>query len=495
MALAGLDVGTSGCKLVVYDLDGQILSAAHRSYEVVQVGNYRILYPDVILENVKQVIREAVEKSPQKIEGFAITSLGESTVALDGNGSILYHSMAVGDCRGIEENQRLIEQVGKYEIMRITGLPASEMYSLPKWMWMNEHTDVFQRAEHLFLYEDFIGYYLTGKRKVSYSSASRTMTFDIEKKQWSQKLLSLAGLTVQMMSEPVASGTVIGTVLPGRAQELGLPQETVIVAGGHDQGCAALGAGVDCADVIANGHGSCEALVALMQNPVKTQYMIDNDLVCVPHVIPDAYLTYLIQPTCGVLMNWARDTLFAKEFMQANANGTDVFAQMDKMAGKHPSGLLALTQFGSSGMPHVDYNAKGVFWGLTTATTNAQMYRALKESMAFQMLYAFEFLKPLGIAQGKLRLTGGGASSKLTLQMRADIFGTEAACLESSESGTLGCMMLTGVALGAYSDIAQAVSRTVRVGKTYAPNAAMHTEYMQFYEKFKKLYQLMHNFK
>ena len=108
--------------------------------------------------------------------------------------------MVVGDQRGIEEVKRLIDAVGREKILDITGLPPSEMYGLPKYMWINDNTDAIKNAKAILYYEDFVGYTLTGIRKVSYSSASRSMAFDIEKKQRSEELLSNAGIKVSQMS-------------------------------------------------------------------------------------------------------------------------------------------------------------------------------------------------------------------------------------------------------------------------------------------------------
>ena len=75
-------------------------------------------------------------------------------------------------------------------------------------MWLNQNTDVIKKAKAILYYEDFIGYILTGKRMVSYSSAARSMAFDIRKKEWSEELLGAAGISLQQMSVPVAPSTV-----------------------------------------------------------------------------------------------------------------------------------------------------------------------------------------------------------------------------------------------------------------------------------------------
>ena len=108
---------------------------------------------------------------------MAVTSLGESVVCLDENNRPLAKSMLTGDCRGIGETEEIIRLLGADRIFEITGLPPNELYGLPKYMWLNRNTDVIKKAKAILYYEDFVGYMLTGKRMVSYSSAARSMAF------------------------------------------------------------------------------------------------------------------------------------------------------------------------------------------------------------------------------------------------------------------------------------------------------------------------------
>lgn len=493
MVIGGLDVGTSGCKFVIYNTLGDTLYTAHRSYTELGTGCIREIDPNMIWEKVKEVLKEGAKYSPEKIEGFAIASLGESFVPISKSGEILCNSMVVGDCRGIAENKKLIRKYGKEYVMKITGVPLSEMYSLPKLMWINENTDVFDKTQYIFLYEDFIAYKLTGQRNVSYSSAARTMAFDIMKKEWSEELLNTAGLTTSNMSIPVPSGTVIGNILPEIVKELQMSPETVVVAGGHDQNCATLGAGVTVPEYVEDGIGTCEVMSVMLPYPRMDGYMIKNDLACIPYVLKDKYLTYLVLPTCGILMNWFRDVFYAEMYHEYKTSGKNVFDKFDEMAGEQPTSLLVLPQFGSSGIPRVDYEAKGLFWGLTVHTKPIEMYRAVRESISYQMLLAYETLSPFGFSAKNIRITGGGATP-FTAQMRADIFNTEVSVLQNKESGTLGCAILTGTALGIYRDVEDGIVKAVKTGRTFYPDLRKREAYMEMYDKYKKLYSLMNDF-
>ena len=495
MAFAGLDVGTSGSKIVVYDLDGTVVFQASRRYEEVGGGGQRELVPSIVLENVKEVLRETGNHCPYSIEALAIASLGESVVCLDEYDVPLANSMLTGDCRGIPETEEIIKRAGAERIFSITGLPPNELYSLPKWLWLNRNTDAIRRAKSILFYEDYIGYILTGKRQVSYSSAARSMAFDVRKMEWSKELLALAGVRLEQMSKPVKPCTIIGTILPEMAEELHLNPDMKLVVGGHDQSCAALGSGlVDKKDGEC-GMGTCEFMYAMLPKPMMTQYMIENDFTCIPYIIPGTYLSSLEVTTCGILKNWAKNGIFKGIQMECRERGEDFYEYIDCAASKTETGVLVLPQFGSSGNPDLSMDARGTITGLTIHTKPEEIYRAILEGMAFQMYLSYERLKRLGAGVECITATGGGAASELTLQIRADVFNMKVRSLKSDESGTMGCMLMAAVAVGAYTDLQDGIKRAIKVKKEYIPNPEQHACYMEKFERYKKLYELMHDFK
>lgn len=501
MFYAGLDIGTSSCKIVVYDASGKVRFKSVRTYQETGVDGYRELNTEDVLLKVKEVLKETGEQFLEDISGMAITALGESIICLDEHGKSLYPSMVTGDKRGIAELRELEKTTAmeshafKEEILSITGLPPSEMYGLPKYMWLNQNTNAIRDAKYIFFFEDYFGYILTGKRMVSYSSASRSMAFNIHEKRWSKRLLSFAGIKKEQMSVPVDSGTVLGTILPELAKECKLNPNLKIVVGGHDQNCAALGSGLSRQDVGECGMGTCEFMFLMLPKAEHSPYMIEHDLTCVPYVIPDTYLTSLEVTTCGILKNWARDTIFEHKKIEYEEKNLDFYNDyMDPLIAGMKTDVLLLPQFGSSGNPDINYDVKGTITGLTLDTKPEEIYRAILEGMAFQMLLSYEKALKLGVKMNRLIATGGGAASDLTLQIRADIFNMEVATITSEESGTLGCMLLAATAFGAFSSLQEAMDQVVKVKKVFYPNQEMHGYYMRKFDKYKKLYEVMHLF-
>lgn len=215
---------------------------------------------------------------------------------------------------------------------------------------------------------------LTGKRKVSYSSAARSMAFDIHNRCWSKELLDYAGISISQMSEPCDAGTVIGTILPEMAEALHLNPNMVVVVGGHDQSCAALGSGLNSMETGECGMGTCEFMFMRLPEAKNDPLMIESDLTCVPYVLPGAYLTSLEVTTCGILKNWCMDTVLKSFRQECEADGKNVFAEVDKLIDGKETDVIVLPQFGSSGNPDINHDVTGTISGLRTDTKPEEIY-------------------------------------------------------------------------------------------------------------------------
>lgn len=222
MKIAGLDIGTTGCKCTVFDEQGSYLNKAYRDYPVRRaVGGHEI---DItaLTEGVYAVIREMAAQYPD-IGGIGVTSFGETFVMTDEKGMPLHPAMLYTDPRGGEECQMLTERLGARNIAHITGVRPHEMYSISKIMWIKNHRlDIYQAAKHIFLMEDYVVYMLTGKAQIDYSLAARTMAFDIHALDWSREVLDAAGVERNLFSICVPTGTVAGTIYPEEAEKMGL---------------------------------------------------------------------------------------------------------------------------------------------------------------------------------------------------------------------------------------------------------------------------------
>lgn len=480
MKIAGLDIGTTGCKLTVFDENGNRLGKAYRDYPVRRNVSGHEIDIAAMTESVYEVIAEAAARNPD-IAGIGVTSFGETFVMCDGAGRPLHAAMLYTDPRGAEECTKLTAELGAERIARITGLTPNGMYSLPKILWIRRHQpEIFAAARHIFLIGDYAVWRLTGRKQIDYSLASRTMAFDINVLRWSSEILGAAGIPGSLMSEPVPTGTDAGCISPETAERTGLDPDCRIISVSHDQVAAAVGAGAFDGSVAVDGAGTSECLTPVYDSLPALSAMSRGSFCVVPYAVKGKYVTYAFSSTGGALLRWCLET-FGKG---------ETFDSMEAACtNAEPTGLLVLPHFAGSGTPYLDMGSKGAILGLTTATDGPMIYRACMEGVAYEMRLNCEALAGSGIHFEKLHATGGGAKSKAWMQIKADVLNLPITALKISDAGTVGSAMLTGVAAGLYTGLEDAARHMVHEAETYEPRPEMHEKYMRIYERYKKLYQ------
>jgi xylulokinase len=135
----------------------------------------------------------------------------------------------------------------------------------------------------------------------------------------------------------------------------------------------------------------------------------------------------------------------------------------------------------------MDSGSRGAILGLTLETGAYDLYKALMEGVGYEMLLNIEHFEKAGIHIGTLRATGGGASSEKWLQIKADILGRPVTALDSREAGTVGTIMLAGVAIGAFQNLEDAAAKFVKEQKTYGPGEN-YEDYGTNYQRYRRLY-------
>ena len=490
MKIAGLDIGTTGCKLTVFDEQGHDLGKAYRDYPVRRQVSGHEIDISVVMDSVYAVIREMTAQYPD-IGGIGVTSFGETFVMTDAAGTPLHTAMLYTDPRGAEECAELVKKLGADSIARISGLAPHEMYSVCKIMWLKKHQpEVYQAAKHIFLIGDYVAWHLTGVAQIDYSLATRSMAFDIGKLDWSEEILNAAGIDMSLLSKPVPTGTAAGCVTKAAAEKTGLNPACQIVTVSHDQVAAAVGAGAFDGETAVDGAGTVECLTPIYDTLPDIGVMSKGCFSVVPYVIPGKYVAYAFSYTGGALIQWCVNTFAKAEAQEAAQQGISVNTLLEqRYDNQEPTGLLVLPHFAGAATPYMDTGSRGAILGLTAGTTLPDIYRACMEGVAYEMRLNYDALADSGIRFSKLHATGGGAKSKVWMQMKADILNLPITSLKTSDAGTVGSAMLTGVAVGIFRDLAEAAAIMVRQLETYQPDPRRHEQYMRIYERYRKVYQ------
>jgi len=437
MISLGVDIGGTGCKCVAFRDDGTQLAIAYAEYPLA-AGQVN-LPPDILASSVFQVIARCTAQLENKADIAAITisSFGESFVAVDESGSALTDILLYFGNTESEQFSRLVQQVGEEKFMRIARILPDASYSLSKMLYTQQ---VAPRPVWKFLFiASFICYRLTGKTYADISLACRSLLYDVENRCWSQELLAECGIDEATLPQVLPTGGKVGAVLPDIARQLGLPQDTLVVMGSHDQIVNALGAGVQNLGEAVDTSGTCECITPLFPAiPGDLSFQREN-FACVPYLEDKGYVTYAYNISAGSVVRWYRDALA----YHMKEDGRSIYDVLNETSPKEPTDLMVLPFLqGMGGTPDVDPGARGIIAGLTTQTRLPDIYRAILEGVTFEMRYNQEKLNGHGVCFHKLYACGGGAKSKVWLQIKADILGCEIIPVMAEETGAMGSAIL-----------------------------------------------------
>jgi len=371
MSLLGIDVGITGCKAIIFNEAGEILASSYREYPLVQPEpGWMELEPARVMDAVRSTVRESVGKAGRgdPVRAVSVSSHAEAITPVSKAGDFLANIIAPFDNRTMAQSDWWERELGRKRIFEITGQPLHPMYSINKIMWWRENCPaVFDSAWKWLCVEDLVIFKLCGEAATDHSIASRTMAFDLRKGEWSSEMLSMAGLSEEILSKPSPSGTVVGEVLPEVAGELGLPPGMKVVTGGHDQVCGALGAGIVRDGMAMDATGTVECIAPTFNRPVLTDAMLEGNYCCYEHVVPGLYATLAFNFTGGSLLRWYRDNLGKQEIDEADIAGLDVYEIIIGKATKEPIDLYVLPHFTVTGTPAFDPLARGAVLGLSLA--------------------------------------------------------------------------------------------------------------------------------
>ena len=495
MLIMGLDMGTSGCKGVVFDEKWNIMCDAYSEYNLVFPGEGLLeLAPETVWENIAQVIREVNGKTPRPVEALAISSIGDVILPLRKDGTPVRNSIIDFDPRGMAQIQQFTEDFGIGKFFNITGMPPLYIGSLAKILWLKENEpDTYRKVERWGTYEDFIVQKLGLEPCVSYSEAARTMLFDIREKAWSEPILNRIPMDTDMLPRLVRSGEKLGLVDADIAASLGFNKPVMVVSGGHDMVCAAIGAGLDerQPETAVNIAGTIEGIVAAMAEPNTSTEMLENSFPCYPGY--DGYVTFSVNLTAGCIVRWYRDVIARDLYSECLADGDNFYVRMlDELDITQPGELIFLPHFSGSGNPYFDPRAKGAIYGLTLDSSRAQLVQAMIEGLCFELKLHSDAFKNAGMNIKTLRAVGGGARIDKQLQLKANITGLNIIKGSVPESSALGAAAIAGVAMGVISHPSQVFQAVTTNEKEFVPDQEACRRFESAYKRYAELNKAIH---
>ena len=493
----GVDIGTSGCKAMVFDESGRFIVGAYREYPVLSPhAGWAELDSDAVIQHCFDGMAEAAAAAPQRsLRGIGISSQGEAFTPIDAGGKALARAMVSSDARAAAYVQDWPRQFGADRLYQITGHTAHPMFSLFKLLWLKEHApDVWNKTWKFLCFEDLLQYRLGLDPAMGWPLAGRTMLFDVRRHEWSPPILEALGLSPSKLARPLQSGRIAGEVAPAVAARLNLGDQVVVVAGGHDQTCGALGAGVTEPGRAMYATGTVECITPAFSQPVFTADLQKNNLCTYDHTVEGMYATVAFSLTGGNILTWFRDEFGAGEVAQAAARGVSPYEVLLQQCDTQPSSLLVLPYFTPSGTPYFDPRAQGAILGLKLTTNRHEILRALLEGVAMEMRLNLEILESAGCHVTELRAIGGGAKSAIWNQLKADVTGKPIVSLAVTEAGCLGTAMLAARTCGGQT-LTYLAGTWITTGATFSPRPEYAEVYSRRFQAYREMYPALRSLK
>ncbi len=492
MSVIGLDIGTTGCKAIIFGDEWEILGQAKREYSI------QTPQPGWAEQDAEQVWKLAIESLTEAVrqnkaeppKALALSVQGEAVIPVDKHGKPLRNAILGMDTRTTPENQWLSETFDPEALFRQTGMPMHTMNTITKLLWLKKNeSDLWNSANQFLLYEDYLLCRLGGKAVISHCLASRTQMYDLQMGCWASDILDKCEIDINRLAElPSNSNGILGTLDKRLAGQLGLDHKVILVSGGHDQACASLGSGVIKPGLAMVSTGTAEVVEVAMSSPMLNESLRKGNISIYRHIVPDLYLAMTLNHSGGLLLRWFRDTLCRDKCKLAAETSEDAYDLILAGASNGPTTLMVLPHFSGAGTPLLDTTSKGAILGMTFATTQADIAKAILEALTFELRTNIDLLRSSGIAINELHVVGGGAQSDLWLRLKADICRTPLCVPTVTEAACLGAGILASVAAGIYPNLPSAVKQAVQQKKRIEPDRKNSIDYEKRYKIYEKLY-------
>ncbi len=489
--LLGIDVGTSACKVAIFNLDGRVVAQATQEYPVYYPAPGHVEQnPNEWWARICKAVKESIHKAgvnPGHIAGIGIDGQSWSAIPVDKTGEVLYNTPIWMDTRASEICTRTVERLGSDRIFDISGNSFEPTYSTPKILWFKENKpEIFKKTYKFLQSNGFIAFKLTGNMTQDMCQGYGLHVFNMKQGRWEYDFCDEMGIPAEKLPKIFRCHDIIGEVTKKAALETGLVPGIPVVAGGLDAACGTLGAGVIEVGQTQEQGGQAGGMSICLDKATAHPKLILSY-----HVIPDLWLLQGGTVGGGGAVKWFKQELGAFEMQRERETGESAFKIMDDEAAKvNPGseGLLFLPYMAGERSPLWNKNAKGVFFGLGYDKTRAHMIRAVFEGCAYALLHNLRTAEEVGATVQHLNAMGGAANSSLWTQIKSDVTGKEISVPASDTATTLGAAILAGVGTGLYKGFKEAVDRTIHITQTYKPNRINHQIYMDHYEIYLEIY-------
>lgn len=487
------DVISSGTKTSVFRTDGKLLSHSYRALPISIEGDHIEQDTEDWWKTVLETTSEAtanIDKS--KIAAIVFTTQSQICLCVDEHANPLMKAITWADTRSLEIEDKIGKGISPKEHFHLTGLTNSPHSSIRKLMWIKEkRADVYEKTYKVIQCKDYLAARFCGRICTDYSDASSTFALDIEKREWSSRILKLSGIDRQKFPELFESNVVIGQITPEAAAETGLHAGTDVVLGAGDILCNAVGAGCIHPGDLYMSLGSSSWVAKCTKKPVPDDSLLRPT--ANPHAIPGLYLCFVCYQDAGVMFKWLKNSIFrydpyGRRNVQPfeNVYPYDCMEEAVKQSPIGANGILCLPHLLGATANQPQPYTSGAFIGLTWRHTREDMMRAALEGITFELKKLVDLFRDSDT--NEMTIVGIASHERYWLQMMADIFDITIYNTELTDTpDSIGAAIVAGQATGIYKDFDQA-GRFRRIEEAFIPNPRNVELYAQLYQVYEKAF-------
>lgn len=478
MYYIGVDLGTSSVKLVLMEDAKNIVKVLSKEYpisfpkELWSEQNPLDWYEQTVL-GIQELVKDI---DVTKVNGISFGGQMHGLVILDENDEVLRPAILWNDGRTGKECDYLNTVVGRQVISKYTGNMALTGFTAPKLLWVKENeAEIFARISKIMLPKDYLIYRFTQIHATDVSDASGMLLFDVEHKCWSEEMMSIVGVKKDQLAKLYESYEVVGNLTESAAKELGLTTLVKVVAGAGDNAAGAIGTGTI-------EHGMCSVSLGTSGTVfiASDSYAVDDNNALHSFAHANGKYHFL-----GCMLSAASANRWWMEEILETSDHKNEQAKISKLG---ENKVFFLPYLSGERTPHNNPYAKGAFIGMSMDTDRSQMTQAVLEGVSYALRDAVEIARAHGITIDRIRITGGGAKSKLWCELIANIMNVVVDKVECEEGPGFGAAILAAVGCKEYTSVEEAAKVLVKVTESIEPKEELVEKYEVLYQKFRTLY-------
>jgi xylulokinase len=438
--------------------------------------------PEAWWEALARAVRQIPAELRRSVLAVGLTSHRGGVVPLDRQGRPLARCIIWMDRRSTAETDALVRVLGRERLQQVTGLVPDTEFTAGKLLWLRTHApDLFQAARLYLQPRDYLYYRLTGVPATDYTLASRTMLFDLDRRDWWEEGCAVVGVTPRVFPPVYPPATAPYGVAQEVASTLGIPAGAPVALGAGDRPCEVLGSGASGGWVMVSTGTTTNVSAAVHGRPART----DPRVMCSLHAVEGMTILEQGMSASGAILRWMRDRLLG---------GRHDYRELDALAASAPPGaehLLFLPFLMGARATRWNPEARGVWFGLTEAHGTGALVRSVMEGVGYELRACLDLLVGMDLPVAGMLAVGGGARSDLWDQIFADVSGREVRVPRQTDAASLGAMLLAASATGLIDDVVASARAINPVGTMFRPVPAAAARYQALYAEYNRLYEAL----